>query len=65
MSVCAFCGLDVSGDAALCMHHHDLYGDDWGAQNRIICDFIHRGRAPPRLPAGQRDDDMGWREMHD
>jgi hypothetical protein len=31
---------------------------DWAAENRIMCDFIHRGIVPPRLPAAERADDL-------
>jgi hypothetical protein len=35
-----------------------VYGDDWAIANRIMCDFFHRGKVPPRLPQGERDDDF-------
>lgn len=43
MSLCASCGLSLSGDAALCPHHHCAYGDDWPEANRRMCNFFHRG----------------------
>jgi hypothetical protein len=58
MSLCASCGLQLTGDAALCPHHHCVYGDDWAVANRIMCDFFHRGKVPSRLMAGERDDDF-------
>jgi hypothetical protein len=58
MSLCASCGLQLSGDAALCPHHHCLYGDDWAVANRIMCDFFHRRKLPPRLAQHDRDDDF-------
>jgi len=58
MSLCASCGLQLSGDAALCPHHHCVYGDDWAIANRIMCDFFHRGKLPPRLTQSERDDDF-------
>lgn len=57
MALCASCGLTtLSGDVALCPHHHAVYGDDWAIMNRIMCDFFHRGIEPPRLPKEDRDD---------
>lgn len=58
MSLCASCGLQLSGDAALCPHHHCVYGDDWAVANRIMCDFFHRKKVPPRLAQPDRDDDF-------
>jgi hypothetical protein len=43
---------------ALCPHHHCVYGDDWASANRIMCDFFHRKKVPPRLAAEQREDDF-------
>ncbi len=48
MSLCAACALQLSDDMALCPHHHGLSGDDWATTNRLMCDFVHRGRIPPR-----------------
>ena len=39
---CACCAA-VIGDAGLCSHHGVGYGDDWARENRVMCDFIHRG----------------------
>lgn len=58
MSLCASCGLQLSGEAGLCPHHHCVYGDDWAVANRIMCDFFHRKKVPPRLPQTERDDDF-------
>lgn len=58
MSLCASCGLQLSGDTGLCPHHHCVYGDDWAKGNKIMCDFIHRKKVPPRLPKEERDDDF-------
>ena len=57
MSLCASCGLQLSGDAGLCPHHHIAIGDDWAVANRIMCDLVHRGKIPPRLGLAERDDD--------
>ena len=56
MSLCASCGLELPDGASLCLHHHN-YQDDWAQVNRIMCDFFHRGIAPPRLASSERDDD--------
>jgi hypothetical protein len=58
MSLCASCGLQLSGEAGLCPHHHCVYGDDWAVANRIMCDFFHRQKVPPRLGQTERDDDF-------
>jgi hypothetical protein len=58
MSLCASCGLQLSGDAGLCPHHHCVYGDDWAVANKIMCDFFHRKKVPPRLTQPERDDDF-------
>lgn len=42
MSLRASCGSQLSGDAALCPHHHAVYGDNWAEANRIMYDFFHR-----------------------
>jgi len=56
MSLCASCGLQLTGNAGLCPHHHCVYGDDWAEANRIMCDFFHRGVVPARLSEKERDD---------
>ena len=58
VSVCASCGLQLSGESALCPHHHCVFGDDWATANRLMCDFFHRGKIPPRLGPKERDDDF-------
>jgi hypothetical protein len=62
MSLCAFCGLQLPGDAALCPHHHCACDGDWAVANRIMCDFFHRKKAPPRLAQADRDDDFRDRD---
>lgn len=56
MSLCASCGLQLSGNAELCPHHHCVYGDNWAEINRIMCDFFHREIAPPRLSKEERNE---------
>ncbi len=51
MSLCSVCAAQLWGDAPLCAHH-DLSEEGWAAQNRIMCDLLHRGVAPSRVPAG-------------
>jgi hypothetical protein len=57
VSLCAACGLQTTG-GDLCPHHHVVYGDDWAAANRILCDLLHRGKVPPRLTPAERNDDF-------
>jgi hypothetical protein len=52
------CGLELSGDVALCPHHHGVYEDDWAVTNRIMCDFLHRGKIPGRLTRQERADEF-------
>lgn len=56
MSVCATCGLEIPDTTDLCAHHHRGGDAGWAANNRAMCDFLHRGRMPPRLPREQRDE---------
>jgi hypothetical protein len=56
-SLCSVCGQRVVGHAALCAHHAGASTDSWAAGNRILCDFFHRGIAPPRVPAAARIDE--------
>ena len=57
MSYCANCGLQLSGDSALCPHHL-IDTDDWAATNRIMCEFFHRGQEPPRLSERERNREL-------
>ena len=58
MSLCPVCGQQLSENAALCPQHTGQSVSGWAAGNRILCDFFHRGVAPPRLSAGNRVDDF-------
>ena len=51
------CGASLYHDAQICPYHHssDL---DWPVFNRIMCDLLHRGVEPARLPLGEREDLM-------
>ncbi len=57
MSLCSVCGQRVGGSGALCAHHAAVSTDSWAAGNRIMCNFFHRGIAPPRVCAADRIDD--------
>lgn len=43
---------------SLCEHHAHEYDSAWSRANRVICDFFHRGKVPPRLEAADRDIDF-------
>ncbi len=58
MSLCASCGLQLNNNTELCPHHHVMYGDDWAASNRLMCDFFHRGKVPSRLSKKELSDDF-------
>ena len=56
--LCVSCGLSLAGPAELCSHHLADYEDQtapWSTHNRILCDLIHRGRIPARLPLADRE----------
>jgi hypothetical protein len=57
MNRCASCGAETSEPMQLCLHHH---ADDirWAATNRIMCNFLHRGATPPRVPVAERASDL-------
>jgi hypothetical protein len=58
MSLCSVCGSELSDRSYLCRHHH-LGGEDrWAEGNRILCDLLHRGKEPTRLPKEQREDEV-------
>ena len=51
MASCAQCGLITPDDAEMCVHHVVADEPDWAAANRMMCDFVHRGVAPPASSA--------------
>jgi hypothetical protein len=57
MACCSLCGSLLAGDARLCAHH-ELAGRGWALENRIMCDLLHRGIAPPRVPLTERSEDV-------
>jgi hypothetical protein len=58
MSLCVLCGAQLGGDASLCAQHQAVTALDWAAENRIMCDFLHRGIVPQRLSAAERGNDL-------
>ena len=60
MSLCVSCGVMNPDGVEVCPHHHNVYGDDWAASNRVWCDFFHRGIVPKRLTVAERDDDFWY-----
>jgi len=56
MSLCAFCGVQLSGRESFCHHHEQLVERGWAAVNRVMCDLFHRGIDPPRLNVADRDE---------
>jgi hypothetical protein len=57
MSLCAVCGSALSDDSSICRHHHLAGADHWAEGNRILCDLLHRGVQPGRLPKEIREDE--------
>lgn len=57
-SLCPACAQQLAGNAALCARHVGLATESWAASNRIMCDFFHRGIAPPRVSVGERIADV-------
>ena len=55
MNLCAQCSLPLSLPQQLCPHHA-IAADDWSAANKIMCDFLHRGRVPLRNETERSDD---------
>jgi hypothetical protein len=64
MSACARCGLQLGQGAALCLDHVAAGDQDWAAANRIMCDFLHRRKPPPRLRPREREGDR-WPDARD
>ena len=57
MSVCVQCGIERDDGALLCPQHERESLDTWAEGNRIICDWIHRGKLPERAPDPQAEDE--------
>ena len=58
MSLCALCGVGVPRGDTLCAHHTMEGVDRWAENNRCMCDLLHRGRVPPRLPPAEREGEL-------
>ena len=62
MRLCAQCGYITDSPQGLCSYHVRDYGvpsipgDNWGAGNRIMCDFVHRGIVLTTTPSTARRD---------
>lgn len=52
MSLCAACALEIA--AEICPHHLTV-DPGWADGNRILCDLLHRGMVPERLPVEERE----------
>ena len=59
MNRCNQCGIELPEALTLCPHHHLPNDQGWAATNRIMCDFVHRGLVPWRVPPAGREDDLG------
>ncbi len=55
MTICLVCGITVPAGTAVCPGHAVMADRAWSQSNRIICDFVHRGKEPPRLPPDERE----------
>lgn len=64
MSLCASCGLLITGEFALCPHHHAIFHDDWAEQNRAVCNFIHRHQVHESTEEEKQARQEFWRELH-
>jgi len=55
-NTCALCRLilEATNNTGICPHHI-VYEGNWAINNRIMCDGIHRGKWPKRLPKEERD----------
>jgi len=58
MSLCVMCGMQLAADACLCPQHDPTAPTGWALENRIMCDFLHRGVVPRRLNTDERLDDF-------
>lgn len=54
VGLCALCGQQMADGMSLCPGHHNGTDAAWAAVNRIMCDFVHRGIAAPRLSRSER-----------
>ncbi len=57
MNRCCACGIELSEAMTLCPHHH-FHDAGWAATNRIMCELLHRGLVPPRVPPADREEEF-------
>jgi hypothetical protein len=50
LNTCSMCGLNLlnSDVMGVCNYHHAVTWDGWAKSNKVMCDFIHRGKVPKR-----------------
>lgn len=54
MALCTICGLAITDETGCCPHHLFDKEKEWPLYNKAMCDQIHRGIVPVRLPPGER-----------
>jgi len=50
MSLCALCGQSTNDGGNACAYHFARREEGWAVENRIMCDFVHRGIVVPAPP---------------
>lgn len=58
MTQCVSCGSELTDGSLLCRHHSLSADERWSDGNRLLCDLLHRGKVPPRLPERQREEEV-------
>jgi hypothetical protein len=58
MSLCAQCAAEREEENSLCPHHAHESAGSWAEANRLLCDWIHRGKPLSRLPPSERTDSL-------
>ena len=48
MNLCGVCGVRLAALTNLCAYHGAPTSDSWAGENRLMCDFVHRGIVPTR-----------------
>ena len=56
MANCLQCYSETNGRNLLCPSHSIIISDSWARVNSIMCDLLHRGINPRRLPINERWD---------
>jgi hypothetical protein len=49
--------VQLAASAGLCGYHQSTPPSGWAVENRILCDFVHRGIVPRGLAVVDRLDD--------